>query len=260
MKNLIITIAILIFLPSFAFCESPSSKQMELINWMVFYYQNPEPSKFPKKLIAFSDEGFLNEEKRQFPFLGFASSVFHDNADKIKTWVLEIDNLPQEHKKIILLALWLSDTQEAKDLFLTPKFKEAITGWNYFNFETDKTPQDLDYIDRMYGGYLDIQWGRFLATGKKKYIRLIIGTLDYGDSWGASKKYSKPLSEGQKIEIIRESNFKAALSSLQSNGKIHSLVKQYCSEIYETKNLLAQEKKYLGMLLSKVYPEKYKTN
>ena len=260
MKNLIMLIAILLFLPSFAFCETPSAKQLELINWMVFYYQNPEPNKFTGKLIAFSKAGLLNEEKRQFPLLGFASTVFHDNSSKIKKWIHEIDNLPQDHKKIVLLALWLSDTDESKDLFQTKKYGEAIKGKNYFNFETDKTPPNLDYIDRMYGGFLDIQWGRFLATGKKKYVRLIIGTLDYGDSWGASKKYSKPLSEDQKKEILREANFKAALWSLQSNCKVHSLVKQYCSEIYQTGNLSAREKKYLGMLLSKVYPEKYKEN
>ena len=138
------------------------------------------------------------------------------------------------------MALWLSDTKESKDLFQAKKYKEAIKGENYYNFETDRSPPDLDYIDRMYGGYTDIQWGRFLATGKKKYIRLIIGTLDYGDSWGARKKYSKPLSEDQKTEIIREANFRAALWSLQSNCKMHLLVKQYCSEIYETDKLSAQ--------------------
>jgi hypothetical protein len=258
MKNIIMLIAILLFLPSFAFCEAPSSKQMDLINWMIFYYQNPEPNKLPEKLAALSETGLLNDEKRQFFFLGFASSVFHDNPDKIKIWVPEIDNLPQVHKKIIFLALWLSNTKEAKDLFLTQKYKEAIAGENYFNFETDKTPPSLDYIDRMYGGCLDIQWGRFLATGKKEYIHLIIGTLGQGDSWGASQKYSKPLSEDQKKEIIKEAYFKSALWSLQSNCKTHPLVKKYCSEIYEAGNLSAQEKKYLGILLSQVYPEKYK--
>lgn len=233
---------------------------MELVNWMVFYYQNPEPSKFTEKLAAFSEAGILSEEKRQFPFLGFASSVFHDNPAKIKMWIREIDHLPKEHKKIILLALWLSNTQEAKDFSKNQIYLEAIEGKNYFNFETDKTPPNLDLIDRMYGGFLDIQWGRFLATGNKDYVRQIIGTLQYGTSWGASEKYSKPLTEEQQKEIIREANFKAALWSLQSNCQTHTLVKQYCSEIYETEKLSVHEKKYLGMLLSKVYPEKYKSN
>jgi len=260
MKKLIVSIVLLMFLPSYAFCETRSVQQMELINWMFYYYQNPEPNKFPEKLIAFSDAGFLDEEKRQFPFLGFASRVFHDNPDKIMAWGQAIDNLPQNPKKIILLALWLSSTEESKKIFETESYKKAIEGKNYFNFETDKTPPDLDHIDRMYRGYLDIQWGRFLATGKKEFVRLVIGTLGYGDSFGASKKYSQPLSEDQKIEIIREANFKSALWSLQSNCKMHPLVKQYCSEIYETGDLSANEKKYLGMLLTQVNPEKYKTN
>jgi len=39
---------------------------------------------------------------------------------------------------------------------------------------------------------------------------------------------------------------------------MHPLVKQYCSEINETDNLSAKEKKYLVMLLTKVYQENIK--
>ena len=259
-RKLLFLIAILIFLPKTALCEALSAKQMELVNWMVFYYQNPEPNKFPEKLIAFSEAGILDEDNKQFPFLGFASTVFQDNPSRIKAWIRKIEKLPKDHKKIILLALWLSRTKESKDVFQEKHYKEIIAGENYYHFKTDNQPPNLDLIDPVYGGFLDIQWGRFLASGKKKYIRLVISTLDFGYSWGAAEKYSQPFTEFQKQEIIKEAHFKAALWSLQSNCKMHKVVKQYCLELYLEGNLSSKEKKYLAMILSKVYPDKFCKN
>jgi len=257
LKALLIVIAILILMPSSALCGAQTKKQIELINWMVFYYQKPEPEEFPNKLTAFSEAGLLSEERKQFPFLGFASTLFRNNPARLISWLPKIETLPTDHKRIVLLSLWLSDTRESRELFQQDKYMKLISGKNYFNFETDKPAPDLGSIDPMYGGFLDIQWGRFLASGNKVPVRLIIGTLGFCDSWGAAEKYATPFSEDQKQEIIKEAIFKAALWSLQSNCEVHPVVKKYCSELYESSELSAKEKKYLGMLLTQVYPEKY---
>jgi hypothetical protein len=257
MKTLLTIVAILILMPLPALCASQAEKQIELINWMVFYYQKPEPEDFPNKLIAFSKAGLLSEERKQFPFLGFASTLFRDNPARLNTWLPKLETLPTDQKRIVFLSLWLSDTGVARELFRQDKYRELISGTNYFNFETDKPVPDLGSIDPMYGGFLDIQWGRFLASGNKEPIRLIISTLRFGDSWGAAEKYAIPLSEEQKQDIFKEAIFKAALWSLQSNCKVHPVVKNYCSELYESSELSTKEKKYLGMLLTRVYPEKY---
>jgi hypothetical protein len=257
LQSLLIIAAILILIPLPDLCSAQTDKQIELINWMVFYYQKPEPDEFPNKLTAFSKAGLLDEERKQFPFLGFASTLFRDNPTRLNSWLSNIEALPPDQKRIVLLSLWLSDTRESILLFKQAKYRALISGKNYFNFETDKPAPDLDSIDPMYGGFLDIQWGRFLASGNKKPIRLIIRTLAFGDSWGAAEKYSEPFSEVQKHEIIKEAIFKAALWSLQSNCKVHPAIKKYCSELYESSELSAKEKKYLGMLLTQVYPEMY---
>lgn len=72
---------------------------------MMFYYQSLALEVFPQKLIAFSKNGLFNDKKKQFSFLDLASAVFQDNSDKMSQWVKIIENLPDDHEKIILLAL-----------------------------------------------------------------------------------------------------------------------------------------------------------
>jgi hypothetical protein len=256
MKKIIITAIILLF-ASTAFCNVPSEKQMALINWMVFYYQKPDPDEFPRKILAFSEAGLLDQEKRQFPFLGFASTVFRENPSKIKAWVTALDRLPENHKRVVWLALWLSNTKESNALFKEQVHQKVISGRNYYNFETNESPPDLAKIDMLYGGFLDIQWGRFLATGDKEPISLIINTLEFGDFWGAQERYPNPTSQGEREAIIKEAIFKAAIWSLQSNCKTHGLVKSLCVQLYESGQLTEKESKYLRLVLSQVDPETY---
>jgi hypothetical protein len=60
-----------------------SDEQLELVNWMMFYYLKPAPDLLPNWLQRASAEGILREEKSQFPFLGFESTLFAMNANQI---------------------------------------------------------------------------------------------------------------------------------------------------------------------------------
>jgi hypothetical protein len=209
----------------------------------------------------------FDEEKRQFPFLGFASVIFRNNDDKIMSWVKEIDGLPRDHRKIMLLAVWLSNSKKAKEILKEDKYKEILSGENYFHFDTAASPPDIDKIminDKFYfgGDLLDFQWGKFFATGEKKPIELIISALQFGKYLGAKDKYKgyKELTNAQKEEIVNAAVFDAALWSLESNCKQHELVKKYCLDIFEDKNVNISNdaKPWLGVLITKVYPEKYK--
>ena len=247
--------------------NSATPEQAELAKWMTFYYQKPDPNIFPGKLKAFSAAGIFDEEKNQFAFFGFAGAIFKNNDDKVRIWLKEIDTLPRDHKKIILLALWLSDSQQAKEIFREDKYKEIISGENYYHFNTAASPPDVDKTmlqDKFYflGGLLDFQWGKFFATGERKPIELIISALQFGSFWGSKDKYkgNKELTKTQKDEMVNEIIFGAALWSLQSNCRQHELVKKYCLDIYEDENanISNDTKPWLGVLITKVYPERYK--
>ena len=256
MTRTLILLAACILLPRSAACEAPSANPIELINWMVLYYQAPDPDRFLEKVMAFSETGLLTEEKRQFTFLGFASTVFRDNPDRVEAWVRGMEKLPREHLKVVLLALWLSDTEQSKIVIRESKHRELLAGKNYFNFLTNESPPRLDSIDPLYIGFLDLQWGRFLASGSKVPIRLIVGTLELGDSRGPATGPDKTLSKKDKRKIIEEAILRAALRSLRSNCRRHPLVRQHCLEISREGRLSPKASQRLSAILLETEPKK----
>ena len=234
-----------------------SVSQLELINWMTFYYKKPSPKEFPNWLKRLSSEGLLKDEKKQFPFLGFAATVFAANADKVSEWTRTIDALPQRDRKTVLIALWLSNTEESHNALSDISRKNLLQIQNYFNLQTQRLPPSLDTIDK-YWGFLDIQWGRFLASGAKKPIINITSVLELASFLGSKKKYSKPETKEEKWAIINEVLFTTALRSLRSNCKMHPKILEICEQIYEEGKLGRLAQWSLKSILIEMKPDKYR--
>ena len=235
-----------------------SESQYELINWMTFYYKNPSPNEFINWLQKLSSEGLLKNEKKQFPFLGFAATVFKANPDKVLEWLKVIDSFPEEDRKTVLIALWLSDTQESHDALLDTFHKELLKGHNYFNFDMQLPPPSLNEVDK-YWGFLDIQWGRFLASGSKEPIVNIASILEFASFLGSKKKYHNPKNAEEKWAIINEVLYVTAMKSLRSNCKIHSKVLQICEQLYKDKRFDRLAQWSLKSILVEIRPNKYTT-
>jgi hypothetical protein len=200
----------------------------------------------------------LKEPERQFPFLGFEATVFAMNEDKISLWMKTIDALPENDRKNVLMALWLSGTKSSKEVLLEKSRQKLIHGQNYFNFETNAAPLILDDIANTYGGFLDIQWGRFSATADEKPIRNIISVLEFAKFIGASDKYPRPKTDEEKESVLKEIYFQSAVWSLRSNCKMHPRAIEICEKIYSEKSIGQLSQLVLQSLLSEFKPEKYK--
>ncbi len=231
-----------------------SASQYELIHWMTRYYQNPSPNEFINWLQQLSAEGLLRNEKKQFPFLGFAATVFNINADKVSEWIKVIDSFPKQDKKTILVALWLSDTKESRDALSDTVHKKVLQGHNYFHFDMQQPPPNLNEIDK-YWGFLDIQWGRFLASGSEEPIVQIVSILEFASFSGSRKKYPDPKTKEEKWAIINEALYKTAMRSLRSNCKIHPRVLEICEQIYKEKRFSPLAQKSLESILIEMRPQ-----
>jgi len=233
-----------------------SESQYELINWMTSYYKNPSPNEFPDWLKKLSSKRLLKDEKKQFPFLGFAATVFEANADKVPEWLRIIDSLPKRDRKTVLIALWLSNTKESHNALSDISRKNLLQTRNYFNFQMQQLPPSLNAIDK-YWGFLDIQWGRFLASGTKEPIVNITSVLEFASFLGSKNKYPKPKTKEEKWAIINEALFTTALRSLRSNCKMHSKVMEICEQIYEEGSLGRLAQWSLKSILIEMKPDKY---
>ena len=235
-----------------------SDAQLELINWMMFYYKKPLPDDFPRWLKSISAEGMLKDEKRQFPFLGFAATMFAANPVKVPQWMGTIDALPKQDRKTVLISLWLSGTKASRGAISVKSRKKLLRGRNYFNFQTRREPPSLDGINVCYGGFLDIQWGRFFASGSEKPIKNVISVLELAQFIGSRQKYTKPKGEKEKQAVLKEAIFRRAIWSLRSNCQMHSEVLTICEQIYKEGKLSRLARLSLKSILIEFKPDKYK--
>jgi len=92
-----------------------------------------------------------------------------------------VDGLPERERKTVLIALWLSGTSAARDVLAANGRKVLLQGTNYYKFDTSREPPSLDMINP-YWGFLDIQWGRFFASGSERPLRNILSVVERGQT------------------------------------------------------------------------------
>jgi len=217
-------------------------------NWMTFYYKAPSPDAFSKEVLAMADRGLLKDENAQAPIIAFLSQVMSANPKRIPEWIDEASDLDEKQYNALLAAAWYSDTAEARDLF---KKQERDA---YLN---EKAP-DILVIDVNNPSTLDMLWGYFMATGDSAPVRRIVSALSLSKYSGALDRFkTSEKTEKDKKEAYLDVTFQAAQWSLESNCKAHPRVLAHCEAIFADKVTPKDQSLWLGVILSKVKPEKY---
>lgn len=255
-----LTVAALVILLSgtVATARNLTPEQMGLIKWMTYYYQHKDVAQVPGKFVELSKAGLLDFES-QYSFLGFASTVFVDNPDMIPDWMMIIDDLPREHRKNLYIALWLSNTEKAKQALSQPERRAILLEKNRLGLNTQKRPIDMNRLPTnpyYLGAYMDMQWGRFMASGEKRPVELVASVLKFGKYFFVADKYrtnkGKPTSEKEKNEYAKSIALRTAMWSLKSNAEQHPGVLRYCQEIHADDSADKLVRDFMGVVLSRV--------
>jgi hypothetical protein len=202
--------------------------------WMSHYYQNPQPELIRPAIEGLREEGKLGDENAIEQIIFFLSFLFSAHPEKAVEWTSPFieGDLPVMEKKVLITALWLSDTQRAKDylarLALTvPELQE------YIEDLTTGSPPDLERMPIDYPGILDSLWAAFMATGESRFVIRIISALAGCDSEDA-------------IGLLIGN---AARWSLKSNAEDHAAVRSICEE------QLAEQPPKIAAILRKIIEE-----
>jgi hypothetical protein len=218
-------------------------------DWVTFYYRSPTPEEFVKQVKAMSKAGLFAKKHAHPPLTAFFSQVMRTNADKIPLWLDELKDLDQEEQDIFLKAAFLSNTDSSQKYFKEQKI-EKYAG---------KKQVDLLKIEIDQPSDLDAMWGYFMATGEAEPIYRIISAFKYSDDVGSLEKYkSSQKTEADKKAAYRETIFRSAMWSLESNCQQHPRVMEITEKYFASKKPTDNERIYLGIVLSKLKPEKYK--
>jgi len=221
-------------------------------DWLTYYYSKPSPEKAIDAYLYYSKSKINEHETAFVPIFSFFLEVFNNNNFLIPHLV-DLYNAQNLKTRIYIIYLLRYLDYDSSDFFNTLKGNDKKV---YENILTERFPLPDDEITN--AAHLDLQWGRFFASGKIKPIRRIISALDfyqYRDSAENSKNSKK--TEIDLKNAYKGAIFDAALWSLESNCKQHPLVGQYCEYILANDNLTDSVKAWLGLVLSKAYPDKF---
>ncbi len=217
--------------------------------WLMNYYKSPNPHDFVSEVKKLSQSGILGNPKHKQNIAVFLSQILAANPDKISQWLKELQDLNEADMEPVFYAAWFSDTKESKDYLKSIGATKALEAKpiNFLQVEVDN-PNRLDAL-----------WSYFFATGKAEPIRKIISALNYADYDGSLEAYeTSKKTEEDKRKAILESVYKSARWSLESNIKQHPLVGEICGNILNENKLTKNEQLWLGVILSKAIPSKYK--
>jgi hypothetical protein len=215
--------------------------------WMMNYYENPRPEKLVEQVRASAAQGLLKQDKSAGLFVGFLSEVMAQNPKKIAGWLKELESLDETQRSPLVSAAWYSGTDEGR----------AFLKEQGMNLSPDQKAKILD-LELDQPAVLDMLWGCFFASGDIAAIRRIIRTLSLCEHLGAVERFktsAKTPEDNQKA--VLELTFNAAMWSLQANCTQHPRALEYCEKIYAEGTLPQDQGLWLGVMLSKVKPEKY---
>ena len=218
-------------------------------DWLMDYYKNPTPDAFVSEVNYLSKSGVLSDPKHKQTISVFSSRVLASNADQTIKWMKELEHLNKQDMEPVFYAVWLSDTKESKEYLKSIGATKAL----------DTKPTDFLQVPIDNPNTLDALWAYFFATGQKEPIRRIVSALNNEEHSGALELYkTSKKTEEDKQNAILDSIFMSARWSLESNIKQYPGVGDICGDIFKDKSLTNSEKLWLGVVLRKALPDKYK--
>lgn len=241
MKRISLLLVSLVF--SFtAVAEEPGS-------WLMNYYKSPNPQDFVSEVNKLSKSGLLGNPKHKENIAVFLSRILASNPENTNEWLQSLKNLVKTDMEPIFYAAWLADTKESKAYLKSIGATEALNAkpTNYLEIEI-QNPNTLDAL-----------WSYFFATGSEEPVRRIVSALNYADYSGSLEafKTSKQTEEDRRKAIL-DSVFQAARWSIESNARNEPRIGEICGNILKDPNITKNEQLWLGVILSKAIPEKYK--
>lgn len=217
--------------------------------WMMHFSQTQDIGKFDGFWRYTVDEKDLESPGHGAPLKGFFSQVFHKYPSLLKGRLDDLSRFPEAQQQVLIELLWLSDTNEAKAI-LKANGKGDLASVPVPAVSKRKIHEASD---------LDFCWGAYFATGDPGTLDPIISTLDLGKYAGALNKYTTSQKTPEDREAaIMDAIFGAAMWSLSSNARKDAGILAYMEKVFADPNMPKSQSIWLGGILSKIKPEKYK--
>lgn len=162
----------------------PFEDEQSLSKWIYSYHKHRDAESLVPAVRAMVKNQLIGSGymEKDFFAMGFLSAVFSEHPDRVRGWLTDLKELSFPGALAsVLSAVAASDTPQAREALnefavrADPKIKEFINS-------ISSSPQtDLLTAPVITASTCDLLWGRYFATGDRRYVKKIIGALALGD-------------------------------------------------------------------------------
>ena len=189
MKFALVLSLTVIFAPLATAADVQSSSRAE--KFIQNYYQRPNANNVAAALHMLSREGRLSDPSQVARNIGFLSSVFAQNPDRVNAWLSQTAELPEADRRVIAAAAWQAGNARGerllKDMARTasPQVAQEIAGL----VQRGSTP--LTNMPVLSESSMNLHWGAFLANGDDRHVLAVLNAFGSGqENLSSSARFS----------------------------------------------------------------------
>jgi hypothetical protein len=136
--------------------------------WLESYYLNPQPEQLAPAIRALSRSGYFEKPGHTPVAIGFLSTVFAQNPERVDRWLLELNGLPLAHHRLIAASLYQAGHPLGAEMLRslapqTPVAQDVLRIAARPATAVADTPV-------LSPSSMNLQWGAFLATGNEVHV------------------------------------------------------------------------------------------
>jgi hypothetical protein len=147
--------------------------------WLENYYRQPDPAGLAPAMFELSRTGYLDDAENVPRTLGFLAAVFAQHPERVDGWLAFSRDLPVAHQRLFAAAAWASGhPQGATALRQQAARASAETRADITALASSAPALEGAVTSR---AALELQWGRFLATGDRAPVQSILAALGSDD-------------------------------------------------------------------------------
>lgn len=145
--------------------------------WVSNYYQNPRPDDLLPAVYSLSRNGYFESLGQPAIAIGFFTTVFAQNPQRVNQWLSQTEGLPEQHRRVLAVAAWKSgsftgarlvrDMSAQMDAGLRQEIRELLV--------TGSAPVATTPV--LSSSSMNLQWGAFLASGDERHIVNVLTAL-----------------------------------------------------------------------------------
>src|SRR5947208_15763298 len=84
--------------------------------WLETYYLNPQPAELARQVHQLSRDGYFEKPGHVAIAIGFFSTVFAQNPERVDSWLTELKGLPLAHRRLVAAALWQAGNPRGSEM------------------------------------------------------------------------------------------------------------------------------------------------